>query len=256
MEQEINKPNPISTNRIYKKRAMEVGTFIGGPIALGYFIAENFKVFNEPEKVRLTWIYTIIVTILIFGGVFLIPKIDKIPNDLIPLIYTGIGILLVNRYQKEKIDKHIGLGGLAYSWWRTIGIALIALTITIIPILTIAYFSVSSTTPTITSKTYGVIKNEIDFDKSNISESEIDKLADGFTKIDFFNPVQKKYVYVNKIGNNYEISISCNNKIENNVDLINAFAQLRTEMQTLFPNNKIIFNLVVDDIHNVVKRLE
>lgn len=37
---------------------------------------------------------------------------------------------------------------------------------------------------------------------------------------------------------------------------LELFVQLRNDMQALFPNNKIIFNLVVDTLDNVEKRIE
>lgn len=90
MDQTINIQKP--TKKIYKDRAISVGTFLGGPLVAGYFIAENFKVFGEYEKAKKTWIYTIIATVIIFGGIFLIPDDVKVPNQIIPLVYTGIAI--------------------------------------------------------------------------------------------------------------------------------------------------------------------
>ena len=69
MEQIMEKQSP--TGKIYKAREIEVGAFIGGPLVAGYFIAENFKVFNQPDKAKRTWVITIIVTILIFGGIYI-----------------------------------------------------------------------------------------------------------------------------------------------------------------------------------------
>ena len=63
----------IPERQIYNYRKFLVGTFIGGPIAAGYFIAENFKAYNETKKARNAWIYTIIATVIIFGVVFLLP---------------------------------------------------------------------------------------------------------------------------------------------------------------------------------------
>jgi hypothetical protein len=229
-----------------------VGTFLGGPLVAGYLIAENFKSFSDPDQAKKTWIYAIIATIVIFGGIFLIPDTVKIPNQIIPLIYTGIAYYLVQHFQGQKITAYINAGGQIYSWWRTIGVGLIGLAITLIPIFGVAYVSNSATT----TKSYGIMKHEIDFDKSNIKESEVDKLANGFTKATFFDDAATKYVYAKKVGDNYELSISCNKSITSSPEALTPFIQLRTDMQTLFPNNKIIFNLVVDNLDNVVKRLE
>lgn len=78
----------------------------------------------------------------------------------------------------------------------------------------------------------------------------------GFTKTTFFDQSVTKYVYIKKNGMDYEISISCNNSIKNNPEAILYFSQLRINMQTIFPDNRIVFNLIVNNIDNIVKRIE
>ncbi|MBT2564879.1 hypothetical protein J7E50_24660 [Pedobacter sp. ISL-68] len=254
MEQTID--IQISTKKLYKDRAIWVGTFLGGPLAAGYLIAENFKTFNEFDKAKKTWIYAIIATIVVFGGVFLIPENVKIPNQIIPLIYTAIAYYLVKHFQGQKITSHINSGRQLHSWWRTIGVGVIGLTITVIPIFGFALLIDSGTNVGTDTKTYGVMKHEIAFDKNNISETEVNKIADGLTKTVFFDEAVTKYVYAKKLNDSYEISISCDKSITSNEEALQPFVQLRTELQTLFPDNKIAFNLVVDSLDNIVKRLE
>jgi len=129
-----------STRKIYKDRAIWVGTFLGGPLVAGYLIAENFKTFNEVDKVKKTWIYTIIGTILIFGAVILIPDGVKIPNQIIPLIYTAIAYFFVERFQKKNCSAYIALGGKTFGWWRTIAIGLIGLIITFVLLIIVAAY--------------------------------------------------------------------------------------------------------------------
>ena len=254
MEQTID--SQTASKKIYKDREIWGGTFLGGPLVAGYLIAENFKVFNEPEKAKKTWVYAIISTIVIFGGIFLLIDTEEIPRQIIPLCYTAIAYFLVRHYQGTLINSHINSGGQTYSWWRTIGISLIGAVITFLPIFGIALISDTVKNAEITTKTFGIIKHEISFDKSNISETEVDKLADGLTETTFFDQTVTKYVFAKKVGNNYEIYISCDNSVTSSSESLAPFVQLRDDMQTLFPNNKIIFNLVVDDLDNVVKRLE
>jgi len=243
------------TQKIYKNNAIRIATFIGGPLVAGYLIAENFKVFNEPEKARKAWIYTIIATIVIFGGVFLIPMPNRSSTPLIPLIYTWIAFYLVQHYQGTSITAHINGGGQTFTWGRTLLIGLIGLLITIIPIFGVVYFSAGAAGTDSTS-TYGTTKNEVHFDKGNISVGEVDKIAEGLKSVTFFDEASKKEVYVKKVKSNYEISIPCNKSVENNTEAMAIFMQVRNEMQKLFPNNKMIFILVVDSLDNVVKRLE
>ena len=108
MEEIIDNQTP--TTKIYKEKAIYVGTMLGGPLAAGYLIAENFKAFNDINKAKKTWIYAIIATIIIFGGVFMIPQNIKIPNQIIPLIYSGIAYYLVQHFQGQQIVKHINSG--------------------------------------------------------------------------------------------------------------------------------------------------
>jgi hypothetical protein len=241
---------------IYKDRAIWVGSFIGGPLVAGYLIGQNFKVFNETTKFKITWIIAVVVTVIVFGGVFLIPNPDKVPRQIIPLIYTGIAFYLVKKYQDVGINKHINAGGIVYNWWRVLAISLVGLVITITPILCVALFTDSKIDATVTTKSYGSMKHEIIFDKNNISEIEVNNIANGLTETVFFDNAVKKSVYVKKSANMYAIYISCDAAVINNQDAMAPFVQLRSDMQKLFPNNKIVLNLVVDSIDNVVKRIE
>ena len=127
MEETLDIQTP--TNKIYSKRAILVGTFLGGPLAAGYLIAENFKAFNDPDKAKKTWIYAIIATIVVFGIIFLIPDI---PALTIPAIYLGITSYVVQHFQGKNISTHINLGGQLHSGWRTIAVGMIGLAIMVI----------------------------------------------------------------------------------------------------------------------------
>jgi len=254
MEQNINIQTP--RNKIYKDQSIWIGSLLGGPLAAGYLIAENFKAFNETEKANKTWIYTIIATVVIFGSLFMIPEGIKIPNLMIPLIYTAIAYFLVQHFQGERISAHINSGGQFHSWWRTITVGLIGLSITSISVVCIALFSDATSSVGSDTKLYGLMKHEISFDKNNISESEINKIADGLIKTSFFDDAVTKYVYVKNVNNNFELFISCDKSVTSSKESLEPFLQLRKELQTLFPENKIIFNLVVDNLDNIVKRLE
>ena len=84
----------------------------------------------------------------------------------------------------------------------------------------------------------------------------MDRIADAFTKTVFFDQASAKYVYAKKVGNNIELSISCNQSVTSTEEASAPFIQLQTDMQSLFPDHRIILNLVVDDLDNVVKRIE
>lgn len=243
----------ITAKKIYKENVIYTGTFLGGPLVAGYLIAENFKVFNEPQKAKKTWIYAIIASIVIFGGIFLIPNLQAIPNQIIPLFYTAIASLLVYHFQGENIKTHINAGGPIYNWWRVIGISLIGLAITIIPIIGFALLTDPSTFAE--TKTYGNLKHEIMFDSSSITEKEVDQLADGLTTTTFFDDFQQKSIFLKKENNKYILVIPVTENAWKEPEALAMFEQLRLDLQSLYPNNKISFDLC-EDFDTIKKRVE
>jgi len=245
----------VPTRKIYSEKNIWRATFLGGPLVAGYLIAENFKAFNEPEKVRKTWVIAVIATILIFSGAFLMADAEKSPRYLIPIIYSAIAYLIAQRCQSKSISHHISVGGLMFSVWRALGISLVGAVITVLPLFIVA-LSIQDNSIGDTTRTYGAMKHEISFNADNISEAEVDKLADAFTKSIFFDDAVTKYVYAEKKNNTYEVSIPCDQSVTQDIDAYLPFIQLRNDMSKYFPDNKIVLCLVVDDLSNVVKRIE
>ncbi|MDR6760145.1 hypothetical protein J2Y38_000324 [Flavobacterium sp. 2755] len=114
----------IPDQKIYSQKAIRVGTFLGGPLVAGYLLSQNFKTFNDFEKVKRTWIITLIGTVLIFGFIFLIPENVLVPNFIFPLIYMSIVAYFTKQYQEEKINEHLKNGGEEFGWGRTIAISI------------------------------------------------------------------------------------------------------------------------------------
>ena len=113
--------------KLYNDRSIYVGTFLGGPLVAGYLAAENYKKLGQPTKVKNAWIIALIATLAILGAIFFIPGLEKIPNYLIPLIYTAIAQFLIQKFQGNAIKAHIAQGGQIYSTWRAVWIGLIGL---------------------------------------------------------------------------------------------------------------------------------
>jgi len=128
-------------NKIYSPFAIQLATFFGGPIVAGYLIAENFKLLGEPEKVRLTWLHTIIASCLIFTAMFVIPGLKDIPPFIFPVIYSLVASYLVRRYQGERIKVHIENNGQFYSIWRAILVCVIVVLIMVILIVILVVLS-------------------------------------------------------------------------------------------------------------------
>ena len=228
------------------------GTFLGGPLTAGYFIAENFKTLGQREKVTTTWLIAITVTMILFGGLFMIPNADKIPNQIIPLIYTAIAYYIVNETQGDKIKQYISETGRAFSIWRALGISLIWACVTFIPILIYVYLT--DPTLTATTKSFGQLKHEIYY-KGSLSESEVDKIADALTQAVFFDEEQQKVILLEKKDDRYIISIPIIKDAWDDQDVISYFESLRVDLQTLMKHNKVIINLCSDEDITQIKKV-
>lgn len=137
---EENSVSLSPTFKLYKNRAIYIGTFLGGPLVAGYLIAENFKQLGQTDKAKTTWVIAICATIGIFSGIFLLPICERIPNFLIPLIYTLIVQYLVQKFQSANIKAHIDAGGQTFSIWRVVWIGLVGVVVLMIGILVIVIF--------------------------------------------------------------------------------------------------------------------
>jgi len=139
-EEEPKKLDFIPTYKIYGKWQHWVATYIGGPLVAGYIIAENFKAFNEHDKAKKTWLYTIVATILILIGAFFIPEeiLIAFPNAIIPMIYTLTAYAFMYHFQNKNISAHKISEGKFFSWWRVVGIGLIGL-VSFLLLGTVAY---------------------------------------------------------------------------------------------------------------------
>jgi peptidoglycan/LPS O-acetylase OafA/YrhL len=127
--------------KVYKDRAVYIGTFLGGPLVAGYLSAENYKNLGQQDKVKTAWLIAIISTIVIIGIVFLIPNIEKVPSYIIPIVYAGIAQYLVQKNQGPAIKSHIEKGGQVYSVWRAVWIGLVGAALLFAIILAIALLS-------------------------------------------------------------------------------------------------------------------
>ena len=242
-------------NRIYTENEIGFAAFFFGPIAGAYFIARNFKVFEQPQRALRTMISSVVFTALLFVALFTIPGAERLPHYILPLIFGLVANYLVQRYQGTAIGEHLDSGGAAFCWGRTVLVSLgIGVLTVAVPVAVFVAYSFA--TDNTASKTYGKMQHDISFDKSNISEAEIDKIASELTAATFFDDEKKKSVDVKKSGNTYEVLIYCNESIRTDTHAVQWFVDLRNVMQNAFPENPLVFYLVIGTPDNVVKKVD
>src|SRR2546428_4913769 len=159
--------------KIYKEKAILIGAFLGGPIAAGYLIAQNFSTFNQPKKERNTWITSILLTILLFWTAFTFEFIQKLPYALLPFLYGAIAPGIVFIYQSKSIEQHLITEGESYSNSRAILIGLFGAVFTIGTITMTAFVSEIKTE----KQNFGTLNHEILFEKGKIADEEVKQLG-------------------------------------------------------------------------------
>ncbi len=115
--------------KLFSQKAIALATFLGTPVAAGYLVKKNYEAFNEEGKGRKAFIAGIVSTLLLFAGIFLIPEhmLEKIPNSIIPGIYTIAIYFIVQWEQGDFLEEHEKSKGDFYSNWRAAGIGMISL---------------------------------------------------------------------------------------------------------------------------------
>jgi hypothetical protein len=242
--------------KIYRERSIWVGAYVGGPLAAGYMLAENFRVFNEPAKARMSWVFAVITTIVVFGGLLLLPDDINIPNTLIPTLYLVVALTLVQLYQKKDIDRHVASGGACHSWKRAVGVHLLIGVLTALPVFGLVYLTQDDAD---TRRCYGVSQNEISYNRGNMTAAEVDYMSSALTSVEFFDDASKKHVYVRHVNGTpgtYEISISFDTSVVSIPEATEFLTLLRKEIQSLFPDDTIVINIVPEEGGSVVKRIE
>lgn len=148
--------------KLYSQVAINLATFLGGPLAAGYLIRANYLSFNEPHKGRQALLIGIAATVVLFTTLFMIPEaiVDKIPIVVIPATYTVIIYFIVERIQGDRLNQHQEAEGEFYSRWKAAGVGLLSLIILLIGIFGYSYFAINAEYSEYDSKIAQLSKNE------------------------------------------------------------------------------------------------
>jgi hypothetical protein len=238
-------------DKIYTERKILVGVLIGGALAGGYLFWRTFKSLGESTKAKAAIIVTGIVALVSFGLIF---TIESIPTLLFPAVHLGITTGVLRAYLSEPIHAYLAASKPVYGWANTMLVSIVSLAITVAILATPILLYPSSRAPA--AKQYGSLRHEVQYDPSNISEPEVDRLANALTMSGFFDDVQQKTIDASRSGERYVLTFYCNETIRTDPEAIAPFAGLRNDMQQSFPDDPLIFDLVIGTPENLVKRLE
>jgi hypothetical protein len=235
-------------NGIFTKNNIWVGTMLGGPLAGGYYLYRNFKIFNNSLNAKLSLLLSILITIFLLFVANSIP--ENVPRSLIPVIYTGIIYIIATYSQGKTIDEYIEQKKELAGWRKTIVISLVCLFITaglyFIPKTASYYKHTIDNVPELdtatVSKDYGIQK--IYFNGDLLNEEDIDKTADILYDFGIFNDNLTVFVYINNEDDIFTIYFK-------SVLLRRGIEKLYGKLQEEFPDKKIKIRFFKNRLDNI-----
>ncbi len=250
MTQDINN---IPTTKIYKDKAIYTAGLLGGPLAAGYIIAQNFKAFGDNEKYKKALLISVATTIILYTAIVFIPGTEKLPKYIVPLIYTYIAYALIRFYQGKSIDEHISKGGQTYNIGRTLLVALISLFITCVTTILPLYFLMPSDKLEDYYFNFKNQRNEIQYYPDDIGKKEVQSICEKLSYTDFFDSTYKQNFCIDKIDKTYQIKIPSFDV--DNPEVAPYFKEIQTFIQQYYPDNKVEF-IICDSLYNIKKTVK
>lgn len=127
----VQEQNKTKGLKFYSQRAIGIATFFGGPLAACYLVRENYLVLNKPDEAKKALLYGLLATVAVLGFILLTPEdvMEKIPNQIFPLIYTAVIYYVVESTQGETLKLHEKFGNEFISGWKAALVGFIAMLI-------------------------------------------------------------------------------------------------------------------------------
>jgi len=241
MSEQTTPPTP--TFKIHKDKFIYAAAYIGGPLAAGYIIAENFKAFGDLKKYKQALAVTVLLTVLLVTVGMFTPAFDKMPRLVIPLVYTFIAYWIMRWLQGQQIDEHILNDGPIFSAWRAALITLISLVITLALVFILAFaFEQEERTDTY-YKPFANTTHQIQYNSAHMEQTEVALLSNRLAEIAYLDSNSTMSLYVDKQGDEIQIWVPFLEPAWTNTFDIERHTQLKELVAGYYPANTVVVRL-------------
>lgn len=193
-------------NKYFSIRAISIATYLGGPLVGGILVSLNFKRFQQKEKAYWALIISFLATVVLMWTIFQVPEniLERIPNFLLPLIYTPIVVFIAEKQQKQEIQKLAEQEAEKEPWWKAVGVGLLGTALTLAVV-----FQLASSEPLLPGEKYlyGELKHEIYYQGENIDEALLDRLGFGLEIAGYFSNEFTQVAHIEEGQTRYICSI-------------------------------------------------
>jgi hypothetical protein len=104
-----------------------VASFIGSPVAAALIAASNYRKLGRDRDARNVVLWGILATAVLLVVAFVLPA--GFPNSVLPLAYSFGVRALAQAAFGDTVNANRSSGGKSGSWWRLIGLSVLALII-------------------------------------------------------------------------------------------------------------------------------
>jgi hypothetical protein len=107
---------------IYSPRQISSASFLGGPIALVYFLRKNFQTLGNTAAAAQCLGWGILFNVVILGSMPFLPK--RFPNYVLPLAYSWTAYFIAEQKQLSKESISASSQFCFQSNWKVFGLAI------------------------------------------------------------------------------------------------------------------------------------
>jgi hypothetical protein len=240
--------------KVFNERQLYLGSFLGGPFAIAYFLSQNFKLFKEDKKAMLTWVITIVFSAVLLAILFSLPDNSSTIGDrAIPLVYTLVSIVIYNVTQKDKVATHINSGGALQSWGKTILVSIISVLLFLGVIFGYVFLDDAASQGL---KTYGKVNNQVYYNKGTITNTDVDKIAHILEETGYFDDDVQVGINLDRVDKTLEVSCYVNQEAWNDPEAITYYTLLKEQLQNQLLPEKVVLKLTDAETGDVKKKLE
>jgi len=132
----------IPKEKFYTLNQIMIATVLGGPIAGGYLMYQNYNKIGEEEGAKSIIIWSMVCTYFLFGTLILLPEsiTAYIPRMVIPWMNGAIAYYIAKKYQYDFLNEHEVQHGSFYKVWRSLWLGIVCALVTVIMIIPLVFF--------------------------------------------------------------------------------------------------------------------
>ena len=112
--------------KIYSPKQIQLGSFLGGPLAMLYFLKMNFDALGNKKGSKMVLIWGSVFNLLLFASLPFLSSI-KFPHYVLPVAYAIAAMQIAEKYQ---LSKQYILDSSQYGFqsnWNIVGVSVVGI---------------------------------------------------------------------------------------------------------------------------------